>query len=183
MVCVLFAEGTEEVEALSVVDLLRRAGVETALASTAGRVVTGSHQIKVEADLLLCEVPWDETEMLVLPGGLVGTKNFVESDAVCDAVRQCAEQGKYIAAICAAPSVVLGKLGLLKGKKATCYPGMEAGMEGATPLSRGCVMDGNIITGRALGAALDFSCALISVLRGEEKARQVADSIAHHAKQ
>ena len=104
--------------------------------------------------------------MIVLPGGMPGTTNLYADKRVTDAVRKCYDEGKYVAAICAAPSVILGGMGLLKGRKATCYPGMEDGMTGATPLERTCVVDGRIITACGVGGALDFRlCAGIRAVR------------------
>lgn len=180
MVYVLLAEGFEEVEALAPVDLLRRAGVEAKLVGVTGAVVHGSHGIGVETDLPMDDCDWDAAEMIVLPGGGVGTKNLYADARVVEAVRHMADSGKYVAAICAAPSIILGGMGLLSGKKATCYPGMEDGMTGATPLERNCVVDGQIITGCGVGGALDFGCALVAALCGEQKAGEISKSVVHH---
>ena len=111
-----------------------------------------------------------------------GTTNLYADTRVTDAVRKCYDEGKYVAAICAAPSVILGGMGLLKGRKATCYPGMESGMAGAIPLERTCVVDGRIITACGVGGALDFGCALVSALCGEEKARKIAAEVVHNVR-
>ena len=180
MVYVLLAEGFEEVEALTPVDLLRRAGVEAKLVGVTGALVHGSHGIGVETDLPIDQVDWAQADMVVLPGGMPGTTNLYADKRVTDAVRACYDAGKYVAAICAAPSVILGGMGLLKGRKATCYPGMEDGMKGATSLERTCVVDGHIITACGVGGALDFGCALVSALCGEEQARRIAAAVVHH---
>lgn len=153
---------------------MRRAGIDVQLVGVTGKMVRGSHGIGVESDVLLDEVDWNKADAVVLPGGLPGTKNLYACKQVTDAVQKCYDDGKYVAAICAAPSIILGGMGLLKGRKATCYPGMEDGMVGATPCKETCVIDGKIITGCGVGGALDFGCALISVLCGEEKARETA---------
>ena len=182
MVYVLLAEGFEEVEALTPLDLLRRAGVEAKLVGVTGAVVHGSHGIGIETDLPMDEADWDKADMVVLPGGMPGTTNLYADARVTDAVRMCYDEGKYVAAICAAPSVILGGMGLLKGRKATCYPGMESGMAGAIPLERTCVVDGRIITACGVGGALDFGCALVSALCGEEKARKIAAEVVHNVR-
>lgn len=180
MVYVLLAEGFEEVEALTPVDLLRRAGVDVKLLGVTGELVRGAHGIGVQTDLPLDEADWDAADMVVLPGGMPGTKNLYADRRVTDAVQKCYDENKYVAAICAAPSVILGGMGLLKGRKATCYPGMEDGMAGAVPLARTCVVDGKIITACGVGGALDFACALVSALCGEEQARKTAAAVVHH---
>lgn len=181
MVYVLLAEGFEEIEALTTVDLLRRAGVAVSMVGVTGTTVSGAHGISVSTDCSIDAFDPDQAEMIVLPGGMPGTRNLYADDRVKRAVRDCVEKEKYVAAICAAPSVILGGMGLLQGKKATCFPGMEDGMSGAIPLDRNCVVDGRIITGRAVGGALDFSCALIGALCGAQKAREIADEVVHHA--
>ena len=182
MVYVLLAEGFEEVEALTPLDLLRRAGVEAKLVGVTGGLVRGSHGIGIQTDLPMDEADWDKADMIVLPGGMPGTTNLYADSRVTDAVRKCYDEGKYVAAICAAPSVILGGMGLLKGRKATCYPGMESGLEGATALERTCVVDGRIITACGVGGALDFGCALVSALCGEEKARRIAAEVVHNVR-
>lgn len=181
MVYVLLAEGFEEIEAITPVDLLRRAGVEVQTVGVTGKTVGGSHGIPVVADIEMDQADWDAAEMVVLPGGLTGTNNLNEDARVHRAIEGMLHKEKYVTAICAAPSIILGGMGVLQGKKATCYPGMEDGMKGATPLSRNCVVDGHIITGRGVGGALDFACALVSALCGEEQARRVAAAVVHHA--
>ena len=174
MVYVLLAEGFEEVEALTPVDLLRRAGVETRLVGVTGETVCGARGIRVVTDL-----PMDD--MIVLPGGMPGTTNLYADKRVTSAVRAMYDAEKYVAAICAAPSVILGGIGLLKGRRATCYPGMEDGMEGAEAVPATCVTDGKIITACGVGGALDFACALITALISREKADEIAFSVVYHA--
>lgn len=181
MVYVLLAEGFEEIEAITPVDLLRRAGVDVQMVGVTGNTVTGSHGIPVAADIGIDDANWDAADMIVLPGGLKGTNNLNEDVRVHHAIEAMIRADKYVAAICAAPSIILGGMGVLQGKKATCYPGMEDGMKGATPLARNCVVDGRIITGRGVGGALDFACALVSALCGEEQARRIAAAVVHHA--
>ena len=176
MVYVLLAEGFEELEALSPVDLLRRSSVEVKLVGVTGKTVHGSHGIGVETELSMDEADWDAAEAVILPGGMPGTTNLYADKRVTDAVRKCYDDGKFVAAICAAPSVILGGMGLLQGRRATCYPGMEDGMKGATAVQQTCVRDGKIITACGVGGAQDFACTLVSALCGEAEARRVADS-------
>lgn len=177
MVYMLLAHGFEETEALVTADLLRRAGVETALAAVNDRLARGGHDIRVECDCSLAEVDLDAAEMLVLPGGGVGVENLSRSEQtralVCDAARR----GIPVAAICAAPTL-LGGWGLLEGVHAVCYPGWEAGMTGAvTCPEQSVVEDGNFITARAAGSAFDFGLALIRRLKGEDKAEEVKHGV------
>ena len=182
MIYVFLANGFEEIEALATVDILRRAELDVKTVGVGGKTVTGSHGIPVTADIEEKDVTTDDMELVVLPGGMPGTNNLYADKRVTDAVRKCYDEGKYVAAICAAPSVILGGMGLLKGRKATCYPGMEDGMAGAIPLERTCVVDGRIITACGVGGALDFGCALVSALCGEEKARRIAAEVVHNVR-
>lgn len=179
MIYVFLAEGFEEIEALTPVDCLRRAGLAVQTVGIGGSVIKGSHGIAVTADLTEDAVQLDDSlEMIILPGGMPGTLGLGSSETVLHAIRCCAETDKWIAAICAAPSI-LGDLGLLDGKKATCYPGFEARLKGCTVLAQPTVRDGRFITGRGPGAATDFALELITVLAGAEKARQIADGMVY----
>lgn len=181
MVYILLAEGFEEVEALTPVDLLRRADIETKLVGVTGETVCGARGISVVTDLGMDEIDLSSADMLVLPGGMPGTTNLYADNRVTDAVRTMADADKYVAAICAAPSIILGGMGLLEGRKATCYPGMEDGMKGAEEVKTTCVTDGKFITSCGVGGALDFACALITALAGREKADEIASSVVYHA--
>ncbi len=183
MVYIVLAEGFEEVEALTPADLLRRSGVEVQLVGVTGSTVYGSHKIGVVTDCSIDEVDWDKADMVVLPGGMPGTTNLYADQRVTDGVRRLYEAGKYVAAICAAPSSILGGMGLLQGRQATCYPGMEDGMTGATPQPKCCVVDGKIITSCGVGGAIDFGCTLVSLLCGEDKAKELANRIVYHVYQ
>ena len=176
-VCVFLADGFEEIEGLTVVDILRRAGVDTQMVSISSDwMVTGSHKIPVQADVCMEEADFSGTELLVLPGGMPGTLNLGACDALTGLLVQFHKEGKKVAAICAAPSV-LGDLGILKGKKAVCYPGFEDQMNGAEPKDDGVVCDGNIITGRGMGAAIPFALALTAYLTSREEAEEIGRSI------
>ena len=179
MVYVLLAEGFEEVEALTPVDLLRRAGVETRLVGVTGANVCGARGINVVTDLSMDEVDLAKADMLVLPGGMPGTTNLYADKRVTDAVRTMADAGKYVAAICAAPSIILGGMGLLEGKKATCYPGMEDKLLGANWQEQPVVVDGNFVTSRGVGTAIAFALTLVTILKDEETAKSLANSIVY----
>jgi len=175
MYVLLLAEGFEEVEAVTPVDFLRRAGVEVCVAAIgAARLVKGTHGIPVLADRLIGELPKD-VEGVILPGGGGGADNLAASPAALDLIRRCFTQGKLVAAICAAPAVVLGAAGVLSGRRATGYPGYEDRLEaaGARVLSDRVVVDGNLITSRGPGTAAEFAIALIETIVGAGKAREV----------
>ncbi len=177
MVYVLLAPGFEEAEALVPVDMLRRANIETATVSITGEPVPGSHGVTVLADVILDDVDLSKADMLVLPGGGPGYKNLGKEPKVEQLVRNAAEKGLWLAAICAAPTL-LGRWGLLEGKNAVCYPGMEEGLTGAQPrMDQGFVVDGKIITGRAAGSAFDFGLALVEALAGAAEADKVRHGI------
>ena len=179
MVYILLAPGFEEAEALTPADLLRRADIETALVSLRGDTVTGSHGITVAADLSLDSVDLSKAEMVVLPGGGMGVKNLGAEPAVETLVKEAMDRELWVAAICAAPTL-LGRWGYLIGKEAVCYPGMEgqlAGAQARPDVACGVVTDGRIITGRAAGSAFDFGLALVEALKGKGAAEQVRNAI------
>ena len=162
MFYLFLADGFEEIEALSVVDILRRADIPVLTVGTNGKYATGSHGICVEADIETDAVELDKIQGVILPGGMPGTKNLDENKAVSDIVDFAAENGLWLCAICAAP-LILGKKGLLKEKKATCYPGFEKYLDGALLGENVCV-DGNFITGQGPGAAFPFAYAIVNAL-------------------
>jgi 4-methyl-5(b-hydroxyethyl)-thiazole monophosphate biosynthesis len=170
------AEGFEETEAIVTADVLRRADVDTALVSIGGRLeVKSAHGVVLKADLLLSELKGDY-DVLVLPGGMPGAAHLDACAPLKDLLAAQASAGRWVAAICAAP-LVLGGMGLLKGRKATCYPGFEERLLGAKLRAEPAVVDGNFVTGRGPGAAFDFALCLVACLSGEEKAREVADGL------
>ena len=174
---ILFAEGYEEVEALTVVDLLRRAkiGCDIVAVKESGEV-TGSHGIRVGADKTLSQLVMEEYDGLILPGGLRGVNNLAADERVIDMLRRFAVAGKLTAAICAGPTV-LAKAGLLQGRKACCYPGMEDELTGAVACTESVVADGSIITSRGLGTAIPFALALVAYFQGEAQALALAKAI------
>ena len=170
---VFLANGFEEVEALTAVDILRRGGVEVVMVSMQGtREAVGSHGINVKTDASFAECSFDDADALVIPGGMPGTRTLDAHEGLRAAYLKQFKAGKIVAAICAAPSV-LGHLGILEGRKAVCYPGFEEELEGATVLCESAVVDGNVITGRSMGAATDFALALLKELCGKEAADKV----------
>ena len=179
-VSVFFADGFEEVEALTVVDLLRRAGDNVTMVSISDSLqVRGRSNIAVIADELWADAKPEKSDMLVLPGGMPGVTYLGNHEGLTDLLVKFAEEGKQVAAICAAPSV-LGKLGIVKGKKATIYPGMEEKLEGAdVVVDREVVTDGNITTSRGAGTAIPFALRLIEILNGEEMAKSVSRGIVY----
>ncbi len=177
MVYVLLGTGFEEIEALTPVDLLRRAGVEVRTVGLNGRIVYGGHAIGVACDLTVDELDASDAEMIVLPGGLGGVASIRGCGKALEAVKTVYENGKIVAAICAGPTV-LADLGLLTGKKATCYPGQIPNMKDALVVEdTACVTDGKVITGTSAGTAIPFALALIEALRGSDAARTIADQI------
>ncbi len=176
---VFLANGLEECEGLITIDLLRRAGVEVTTASIHDTTtICSSHKIIFEADALARDLDLDAFDLVFLPGGLVGTKNLSESDLVKETARKQLASGKLLAAICAAPSV-LGQMHLLEGKKATCYPGFETQLFGAEYTAATVTEDGNIITGKGMGATIPFALHLIARLEGQEKAVEIRDKIVY----
>lgn len=171
------ANGTEEVECLAVVDVLRRAGLDTVLVSiNEGAEVCGSHGIRLSCDTVIGETDLSDADVLFLPGGMPGTTHLAGCEALQTALLSQQKKGKRIAAICAAPSV-LGELGLLSGKEATCYPGFEDKLAGARYTKQGVVTDGNITTARGLGYALDLGLELIRLLLSEAEAGRIREAI------
>ncbi len=177
MVAILLGTGFEEAEAIVPADLLRRAGVEVALVGLEGLEVTSSHGITVKADMTLSQLHAEDVELLFLPGGLGGVKAIQSCPAAMELIRSVYDKGKYLTAICAAPTI-LGALGLLNGRKAVCYPGMEEGLTGAVvQKGQGVVHDGNLVTGEAAGSAFDFGLKLVELLKGGDAAQQVKHAI------
>ncbi len=171
------ADGLEEVECLAVVDVLRRSDVEVTLVSVSGtKEIVGSHGIHLTADALFEETSPSQADILFLPGGMPGTKNLGSHQGLLEAVAKAAREGRRIAAICAAPSI-LGSMGLLKGRTATCYPGFEDMLEGASYTSQGVITDGNITTARGLGYALDLGLELIRLLQGPQQAERIREAV------
>ena len=176
MIAIMMADGFEEIEALTPVDILRRAGLDARTVAVGSKVAVGSHGIAVVCDMTADEVNLDEVTAVIFPGGMPGSLNLDASpysDKFIDAVMK---NGGKLAAICAAP-LVLGRRGLLDGKRAICYPGFEKELKGAMIDDSPVVTDGNVTTAIGMGAALPFSLELVRVILGEEKANEIAAAI------
>ena len=172
-IAVFFANGYEEIEALTIVDLTRRAGIETWMVSiTDEKAVTGSHGISVSMDKTLKEVDFEQVDMMVLPGGMPGAANLARHSGLCSLIQAQSLADRWLAAICAAP-MVLGRLGLLEGKKATCYPGFEGELTGAEYTAAPVEVEDLIITGKGPAAVFPFAYALVEVLVGKDVADEV----------
>ena len=177
MIYMLLGTGFEETEAIAPLDLLRRAGLDVATVGINGKTIYGSHGIGIEADLELHQMDLTNLEMIVLPGGLRGVASIQASAPALDAVRFAWDNRKYVAAICAAPTI-LASLGITDGKKATCYPGCENQMGTAQMVpNAAAVTDGRLITGTSAGTAIPFALALIRALKGADAAGTIADQI------
>lgn len=180
MIYMFLAEGLEEIEALCPLDLMRRAGLEVTTVGIGGEYITGAHSITIRADItdkeFLAHAATNSPEMIFLPGGMPGTLNLEASEVVCDAIRSAAEDKKYIAAICAAPSIP-GKMGLLVGKEAVCYPGFENYLKGAVISEKRVVLDGNILTAAGMGAALDMGIEIVKLFCGADKASVLRSAV------
>jgi 4-methyl-5(b-hydroxyethyl)-thiazole monophosphate biosynthesis len=177
MVYMLLGTGFEETEAIAPLDLLRRAGVEVATVGITGKIVYGSHNIGVEADILPDEMNLSTMEMIILPGGLGGVASARASKEALEALRYAWEQDRFVAAICAGPTV-LADLGITDHKNATCYPGCESQMGSANMIPDAAwVRDGKLITGASAGCAIPFGLALVAALKGQEEADRIAKQI------
>ena len=172
MVYLFLADGFEEVEALTPLDILRRAQIPVKTVGVGTNRPCGAHQIIVEADISTADLDFYNMTAVILPGGMPGTLNLEKSDVVQDALSRAMENNLTVAAICAAPSI-LGHKGYLEGKIATCFPGFEKDLFGTEVIDQAIVWDGNILTARGAGVALDFALALVSRLASEEKSKEI----------
>ena len=177
MVYMLLGTGFEETEAIAPLDLLRRAGVEVQTVGLNGKIIYGSHKIGVEADIEIGQMDLTKLEMIILPGGLGGVASCRACPAAMEALKYAWDNDKYVAAICAGPTV-LADLGITAGMNATCYPGCEGGMGSAIMVEDAAVVtDEKLITGTSAGCAIPFGLALVEVLKGEEEADRIAKQI------
>ena len=178
MIYMFLADGFEEIEALCPLDILRRAGLEVTTVGVGGKdVIRGAHGITVHADIPDIMYRDSSPDMIILPGGMPGSSNLDESRIVDSALRAAHRQGKYLAAICAAP-MVLGKRGYLEGKRAVCFPGFEKFLTGAiTDSDTSLVRDGNIITAKGMGVAFDFGLELVRCLKDAAAAEKIKSSV------
>lgn len=176
MILVLLADGFEEIEALTPVDMLRRAGLDVKTVGMNGKVVVGSHKIPVICDALPNEVELNKVNLVIFPGGMPGSLNLDSAPFTDEIIAAVNKNGGRIAAICAAP-LVLGRRGLLEGKNAVCYPGFEKELTGARIVNKSVVTDGNITTAKGMGVALEFAEELISLICGEDTKNSLSTAI------
>lgn len=178
-VCIFMATGFEEVEAITTIDLLRRGGVSVQLVSMMDSLlVTGGNGVTVQTDILFGDLNPSQMDGFILPGGMGGVNNMIVREDLKELILEMNEAGKTICAICAAP-MILGAWGLLKGKVATCYPGMEEHLIGATPKTDSVCVDGNIVTSRGVGTSIDFALQLISIFNDGETSAKVGKAIVY----
>ncbi|MTK54118.1 DJ-1 family glyoxalase III [Paludibacter sp.] len=174
---IFLATGFEEIEAVATIDVLRRGNVPVTIISiTKELTVTGAHNINIVADALFEEVAFDGSELLILPGGMPGSQNLQNHEALGKLLQAHFEQNKLVAAICAAPKV-FGHLNILNGKKATCYPGFENELLGAVLSNNGTVRDENIVTAKGAAFAIEFGLQLVEILQGKEVADKIAQGM------
>ncbi len=176
MVYVHLAEGFEELEAIAIIDILRRGAVSTKIIGVSGLRVKGAHGVEMTCDETIDQADYQDVDMLVLPGGLPGTTNLMENTLLRDRIRDFVEAGKWVGAICAAP-MILGSMGLMEGRQGTIYPGMETELPGCNCLNQGVVVSPPIITGRGPGYAMEFGLALLAALKGSSVAREVGQEM------
>ena len=175
MVYIFLADGFEETEMIAPWDILLRGGLDVKTVGVTGEYVTGAHNMTVKSDISLCDIDAKAGDMFILPGGMPGTTNLDENEKVREIILNAYNAGKYVGAICAAP-MVLGKLGILKGKKATCFPGFEEYLEGAELVREHAVRDGNVITAIGAGGAMEFGFTLLECF-DKNKANEVRRSM------
>ena len=172
MIYMFFAKGFEEVEAIATLDVIRRAGIDIFSVGVGSKQITGSHGIKIVCDLDTDEATFSGLDGVILPGGMPGTLNLLEDRHVNDAIDFCFTQGRLVGAICAAP-MILGRKGLLDGREATCFPGFEDELKGASISDKYVVASGNIITARGMGSAVRFGLEIVKYFKGGEAARKL----------
>lgn len=176
MLYMYFADGFEEVEAIATLDVIRRAKIDIASVGVGSKTITGSHNITIKTDLDDEEATFTGLDGVILPGGMPGTKNLLAHDRVNRAIDFCASQGKLVCAICAAP-MILGKKGLLEGREAICFPGFENELKGAVISEKYVCRDGNIITARGMGSAVEFGLAVVEYFKGSEFTCELRNSL------
>jgi len=174
-VLVPIAEGTEEIEAVTIIDTLRRAGAQVLVASVSGLQITASRKVKLVADVLIKDCQGKTFDCIALPGGMPGAEHLRDCVILTDLLKQQAKAGRIVAAICASPAVALAHHGLLKGRKATCHPAFQDKLPDKSAAGQRVVIDGHFITSQGPGTALEFSLTLVEVLFGPERKKQVAE--------
>jgi protein deglycase len=178
MVLVPVADGSEELETVAIVDVLRRAGANVTIAGVKELMVTGSKGVKLAADRLLCECAYEVFDLIALPGGIPGAEHLRDSPALIALLKSQADEGRLYAAVCASPAVALQPHGLLRGKRFTCHPNFIQDVAQEQLLSDAVVVDGNLITSRGAGTAVEFGLTLVELLYSREKAQEVRKGMA-----
>ncbi len=176
MIAILLADGFEEIEALTPLDVLRRAGLDVKTVAVTSKIAIGSHNIPVVCDMTADEVDPNSVSTVIFPGGMPGSLNLDAAKLSDDMIAAVNKNGGIIAAICAAP-LVLGRRGLLEGKRATCYPGFEKELRGATYTKDAVTVDGRIVTARGMGVALEFALTLVEMIKGKEEAIKISEGV------
>ncbi|MDK2799372.1 MAG: protein deglycase [Clostridiales bacterium] len=176
MVYIFLADGFEEIEAITVIDVLRRAGIELKTVSIQNEMVTGAHHIPVKADCFIDSIKAENMDMLILPGGMPGTTNLEQNEKVQELLKYAVDHNKWIAAICAAP-MILGNKGYLKNVQSICYPGFEKYLKGAVIQDNRVNVSGKFITSKGPGTAAEFAFAIVSILKGEELANKLQQTM------
>ena len=176
MVYLFLAPGFEEIEALCPLDIMRRAGLDVTTVGVGGNNIVGAHGITVKTDISDKQFKFDSPDMIFLPGGMPGTLNLAACETVTDSIKNAVASDCYIAAICAAPSI-LGDMGLLVGKQAVCYPGFEDRLTGAIVPDKKVVLDGKILTAKGMGAALEMGLEIVKIFKGETVAKELCHAI------
>ena len=172
MYYLFLANGFEITEAMAPLDIMRRAGLDVKTVGVTGEKIQSSHGVMLIPDITLDDVSYDDIEGAILPGGMPGTRNLEACKAVTDCVRYCYDNGKLVASICAAPSI-FGHMGLLQGRRATCFPGFEKDLTGAVATGAHCEIDGNVITAKGAGCALTFGKAIVTHALGDDTADKI----------
>lgn len=176
-VLVAVADGTEELEAITIIDCLRRAGADLTIASVQNLQITTARKVKITADCLISDCIDKSYDLIALPGGILGAENLRDSRELIEMLKKQKESGRLYAAICASPATVFAHHGLLAGKKATCYPGMENKLPDTSAVNQRVVVDGNCITSQGPATALEFSLKLVELLFGSAAAKKLADGM------
>lgn len=176
MLYMFFANGFEEVEAIAALDVIRRAEIEIKSVGVGDKIITGSHGISVICDAVSDEISAEGIDGVILPGGMPGTNNLYDCDKVHEAIDYCANNGKLLCAICAAP-LILGRKGLLEGREAVCFPGFEDELKGAVISDKFVCTDGNVITAKGMGSAVNFGLAIVAYFKGQAFADELKSAL------
>jgi len=172
---IILAKGFEEIEAIAVIDILRRAGINLIIAGLGSKIISSTRNLNIITDKTMDQINAKDYDAVILPGGMIGSKNLSHSKKVTDLIKKMHSKNKIVAAICAAPAVVLAPIGILDNKNATCYPGMQNEFnENTAFIDKKVVIDGNLITSQDVGTAMEFALAIVEKIRGKGAAKKIA---------